>query len=72
MVTSITGERKLVSREERREHEILEVRADIGKAQRELNWQPCVSLQAGIREVIASISAAGPVGSGRAGKESGS
>jgi nucleoside-diphosphate-sugar epimerase len=72
MVTSITGERKLVSREERREHEILEVRAGIRKAQRELNWQPCVSLQAGIREVIASISAAGPVGSGRAGKESGS
>ena len=71
MVTSITGERKLVSREERREHEILEVRADIGKAQRELNWQPRVSLQAGIREVIAAISAAGPVGSGRAGKESG-
>jgi nucleoside-diphosphate-sugar epimerase len=57
IVTSITGPKRLCCRDERRDNEILEVRADIRKAQRELNWGPCVSLQEGIRAVVAGHAA---------------
>lgn len=55
VVTSFTGERKLESRGELRDHEILEVRADIEKARRDLGWQPTISLNQGIQEVVASL-----------------
>ena len=55
VVTSFTGERQLESRGEIRDQEILEVRADIQKANRDLDWYPTVSLEQGIQEVIAAL-----------------
>ena len=52
VLITVVGERTLVSRNERRRDEILEVRADIGKAKRELGWEPVVSFREGIVALV--------------------
>lgn len=52
IVTSTAGRRPMVTRGQPRKNEILEVRADISKAERELKWKPTVTLETGIRELV--------------------
>jgi nucleoside-diphosphate-sugar epimerase len=47
-------EKKLVSRGESRPHEILDVVADIRKAERELGWKPRVDIATGLRLTVES------------------
>jgi nucleoside-diphosphate-sugar epimerase len=51
-ITSITGPKPLVSRGEQRPNEILDVRADIAKAARDLGWKPSTRLDEGLREIL--------------------
>lgn len=53
-ITSITGPKPLVSRGEHRRNEIMDVRANIAKAARDLGWKPRTALEDGLREVLAS------------------
>ena len=48
----------LRSRGERRPQEVLDVRADIGKARRELNWTPAVDLEQGLRLILSAVTGA--------------
>jgi len=51
-IVKVTGVRKnVVSRNAPRPNEIFDLRADISKARRELEWNPCVSLAEGLRAV---------------------
>jgi nucleoside-diphosphate-sugar epimerase len=52
-VLELAGTRKqFLSREHRRQDEILDTVADISRARRQLNWSPKVSLQEGLRRAI--------------------
>ena len=48
----------IVSDEQPRPQEVMDVRADISRAASELNWRPSTSLASGIAEVVASERAA--------------
>ncbi len=52
IVIANVGPRRLISRGEMRTNEVLEVRADISKAQRELGWSPTTTLEAGLKELV--------------------
>jgi nucleoside-diphosphate-sugar epimerase len=52
-ILELAGTRKqFLSREHRRQDEILDTVADISRARRQLNWSPKVSLQEGLRRAI--------------------
>lgn len=51
-VIANVGPRRIISRGEMRKNEILEVRADISKAQQELGWNPKISLDVGLKELV--------------------
>lgn len=56
MIIGIAGANKpVVSRGLERPDEVLDTVADITKAQRQLGWTPRISIEAGLRRVIASV-----------------
>lgn len=46
------SEKSFVSRGEERENEVMDVRADITKAEQELGWRPAITLRQGLAETI--------------------
>jgi nucleoside-diphosphate-sugar epimerase len=51
----VPRQKALVSRGERRPHEVLDVVADIRKAERELHWKPRVDITTGLRLTVESV-----------------